>query len=44
MKSSHLEFALAHPVFDPMTQILPGHGWVVERSITALLTINIGME
>jgi hypothetical protein len=37
-------FALAHPVFDPMTQIVGGHHWVVEKRITAGLTVNIGME
>lgn len=42
--SSHAAFALAHPVFDPMTQILPGHHWRPERLISAGLTVNIGME
>jgi hypothetical protein len=41
---SQIEFALAHPVFDPETQIVPGHFWPVERNITAGLTINLGME
>jgi hypothetical protein len=40
----HARFALAHPVFDPGTQILPGHRWQVDRLITGLLTCNIGME
>jgi len=44
MKTNHVEFALAHPVFDPMSQILPGHRWMVSDIISALLTVNIGME
>jgi hypothetical protein len=40
----HASFALAHPVFNPDEQILPGHHWEVERGITAGLTVNIGME
>jgi hypothetical protein len=39
----HVEFALAHPVFDPNTQILKGHFWGV-GSISFGLTVNIGME
>ena len=41
---SQIEFALAHPVFDPMTQILPGHFWKSGRLIAAGLTCNIGLE
>jgi hypothetical protein len=41
---THPEFALAHPVFDPITQITAGHYWVVQRLVTACLTVNIGME
>ena len=37
-------FALAHPVFDPVRQIVRGHHWVAERNVTAGLTVNIGME
>jgi hypothetical protein len=37
-------FALAHPVFDPEKQILPGHTTLVSRLVSACLTINIGME
>ncbi len=40
----HVEFALAHPVFDPVTQIVAGHYWRPERLIGACLTVNIGME
>ena len=40
----HIAFALAHPVFDPATQICLGHRWLVEPGISALLTVNIGME
>lgn len=41
---SPTEFALAHPVFDPMTQIVMGHRWLAERDVSACLTVNIGME
>lgn len=37
-------YALAHPVFDPVRQIVPGHFWHPERHISAGLTVNIGME
>jgi hypothetical protein len=37
-------FALEHPVYDPKTQIVPGHFWRPERLISAGLTVNIGME
>lgn len=37
-------YALAHPVFDPDTQIGPRHFWIPLRQITAGLTVNIGME
>lgn len=37
-------YALAHPVFNPETQILPGHYSMPERLISACLTVNIGME
>lgn len=39
-----IAFALAHPVFDPERQIVPGHFWYAERLISAGLTVNIGME
>ena len=38
------EFALAHPVYNPETQILPGHMTLVDRLVSAGLTVNIGME
>jgi hypothetical protein len=41
---THALFALAHPVFDPETQIVTGHWFVAERAVTACLTVNIGME
>jgi hypothetical protein len=41
---SQVVFALAHPVYDPESQILSGHFWQVGRHITAGLTVNIGME
>lgn len=37
-------FALAHPVFDPVKQIVKGHFWYPEPGISAGLTVNIGME
>ena len=42
--NTHAAFALAHPVFDPMRQIIPGHYWAEERGVSACLTVNIGME
>lgn len=41
---SKAAFALAHPVFDPEKQILAQHTTLVERNISACLTVNIGME
>lgn len=42
---SQIAFALAHPVYDPMTQIVPGHyWWVTPGRLSACLTVNIGME
>jgi hypothetical protein len=45
-KTTHPQalFALAHPVFDPDTQIVRGHRWRPDRLVTACLTANIGME
>ena len=37
-------YALAHPVFDPDTQIGPDHGWLAGPRLSAMLTVNIGME
>ncbi|MEY5098749.1 MAG: hypothetical protein RJA36_1468 [Pseudomonadota bacterium] len=37
-------FALANPVFDPHTQIGPQFRFVPATRITAMLTVNIGME
>lgn len=39
-----IDFALAHPVFDPDKHIIAGHRWMVERFVSACLTVNIGME
>ena len=39
-----VDFALSHPVFDPMKHIIAGHSWWVERFISATMTVNIGME
>jgi hypothetical protein len=41
---SQVEFALAHPVFDPVRQIVPGHYWRAGDTVSACLTVNIGME
>lgn len=41
---SQVEFALAHPVFDPQAQIVPGHYWRAAHDVSAGLTVNIGME
>lgn len=44
-RNLHVEYALAHPVFDPETQITLSHFWWVEPGkISAGLTTNIGME
>ncbi len=37
-------FALAHPVYDPQTDIVIGHYWLVEPDTSACLTVNIGAE
>lgn len=44
MMQSQVAFALAHPVFDPDRQIVPGHFWRVGDNVSAGLTVNIGME
>ena len=44
MGRRHIEFALAHPVFNPETQIIRGHCWFAERDVSACLTVNLGME
>ncbi len=41
---SQVEFALAHPVFDPEKQIVTGHWWRAGDDISACLTCNIGMS
>jgi len=41
---SQVEFALAHPVYDPVTQIIPRHFWRCDGDLSACLTVNIGME
>lgn len=40
----NVAFALAHPVFNPETQITRGHYWRLDASMSACLTVNIGME
>jgi hypothetical protein len=45
MSMAQIEFALAHPVFDPVKQIVVGHWWWVDRGrVSACLTANIGIE
>jgi hypothetical protein len=39
----HAAYALAHPVFDPETQITSSSGWRQGR-LSFMLTVNIGME
>jgi hypothetical protein len=41
---SQIQFALAHPVFDPERQIVVGHYWRADTHTSACLTANIGME
>lgn len=43
-RDAHALFALAHPVFDPETEIVAGHFWAVERDVSAGLTVNLGLE
>lgn len=40
---SQIEFALAHPVFDPDRQIVAGHFWRCASDMSAGLTVNIGL-
>jgi hypothetical protein len=44
MTIAQQNFALAHPVFDPDTQIERGHYWCCDPHYQACLTVNIGME
>ena len=41
---SQIQFALAHPVYDPLAQIVTGHYWRPARTMSACLTVNIGLE
>lgn len=41
---SQVEFALAHPVFDPDRQIVAGHFWRCAPNMSAALTVNLGLE
>jgi hypothetical protein len=41
---SQVEYALAHPVFDPERQITAAHFWRCGSNMSAGLTVNIGME
>jgi hypothetical protein len=40
---SQIAFALAHPVFDPDTQVVRGHFWRA-GNLSFGLTANIGIE
>lgn len=40
----YVAFALAHPVYDPTTQILQGHYFRASDGISACLTVNIGIS
>ena len=40
---SQIAFALAHPVFNPDTQFLPGHFWRL-GDLSFGLSCNIGLE
>jgi len=42
--NQHALYALAHPTFDPETQITAGNYWIAAPGISACLTVNIGME
>lgn len=44
MIPKYARYALDHPVFDPVKQMGPQFGWRPERLISAMLTVNIGME
>lgn len=44
VRSPMASFALAHPVYDPQTQILKGHHTRPERFASVGLTVNIGQE
>jgi hypothetical protein len=37
-------YALAHPVYDPETQITEDNYWFADRGVTACLTVNVGVE
>jgi len=37
-------YALAHPVFDPETQITRANFWLATPRVSACLSVNIGME
>lgn len=41
---SQIEFALAHPAFDPGRQIIRGHFWWAAPDTSACLTVNLGLE
>jgi len=40
---SQIAFALAHPVYDPERDMIPGHWWQAGK-LSYCLTVNIGME
>ena len=40
----HARFALDHPAFNPLKDIVAGHSWLDSARISACLTANIGLE
>jgi hypothetical protein len=41
---TQIAYALAHPVFDPARQITFENSWLVEPGVSAMLSVNIGLE
>jgi len=41
---SQAAFALMHPVYEPERDIVRGHYWLAAPTISACLTVNIGLE
>lgn len=44
IRNQHARFALAHPVYDPFTEITTDHGWQEDNLSSVVLTVNIGDE
>lgn len=43
-QNRHALFALSKPVYDPLVEITPQHGWMHDRLASVMLTVNIGQE